>query len=684
MIINQKKQIIHFINRIDNTNVGDWNCCPLNYFYEFFKCYNLMRHDIDFIGWEQISKEDVVIIGAGGMLNVTQSFNVNINKLLDKCDTVIAWSVGFNTHNEQWFQGDDFERINYERFKLISIRDYNHPSNLEWLPCPIALTPEVKKKNAILRKIGVIEHKNLSLPELPYEKISNAYNIDEITDFISTSETIVTNSYHMVYLAHLMNKKAVVINKFSTKFDYYKYKPEFIEKANNELNADDIEEAAERALMYGSILKEAINLNQMFFLRVKEIIKKKILNEDNSYQHIYQLTRPNFYHEQNSGERVKIIDSSLDILHNRLTDFHSHIYSVVEEHWQSINQRIDEMDRLYQELLETRTNTSTEQSFFKSEVLDFSKIKTQTAFERQNQVHLKDLIPLDRIVDFEADEDFTSLIERICVARKNHKPVILFMGAHVIKCGLSLYIIDLIKRGWITHIAGNGAVSIHDFELAYLGATSEDVPRAIEDGSFGMWEETGAWMNEAISVGKEKGYGYAIASYMSQKIEKFTYIDYSVLYAAYKQGIPATFHVTLGADIIHQHPSADFGAIGFACGQDFYKFCESVSDLEGGVLLNFGSAVTGAEVFLKALSIVRNLGYSKKNITTANFDLKPLGDYRANIGYNDPNYYYRPRKNIINRPTQNGGNGWHFELDHKISIPALYFKLCNKVENCGT
>jgi len=307
--------------------------------------------------------------------------------------------------------------------------------------------------------------------------------------------------------------------------------------------------------------------------------------------------------------------------------------------------------------------------------MDFSKTKTRSAFGRQNQVYIKDLMSLNTNVDYEQAGGFNDLVNCVRNARKSDKPVIMFIGAHVIKCGLSFFVIDLVKRGWITHVAGNGAVSIHDFELAYLGATSEDVPAAIEDGSFGMWEETGAWMNEAIKRGKEQGYGYAVARYMEQNAEIFPHINVSILFAAYKQGIPATIHATIGTDIIHQHPSADFGAIGEASGIDFRKFCESVSGLDGGVFLNFGSAVTGPEVFLKALSISRNLGYAMQNITTANFDLKPLGDYRSNIGYNNPDYYYRPRKNIVNRPVQNNGRGWHFELDHKVSIPMLHIAI---------
>ena len=307
--------------------------------------------------------------------------------------------------------------------------------------------------------------------------------------------------------------------------------------------------------------------------------------------------------------------------------------------------------------------------------MDLTQIKTRSTFQRQNQLYIKDIAPVSTRNDYKPSAEFITLVACIRNARNDGNPVIGFLGAHVIKCGLSLFIVDLINNGWITHIAGNGAVSIHDFELAYLGATSEDVPSAIEDGSFGMWEETGAWMNEAIKRGKDEGYGYAIARYMEQNNGRFPHIDFSILYAAYKKGMPVTIHTTIGADIIHQHPSADFGAIGAASGKDFYKLCESVSNLEGGVFMNFGSAVTGPEVFLKALSISRNLGYTARDITTANFDIRPLGDYRIDIGYDNPDYYYRPRKNIVNRPTQSGGRGWHFELDHRISIPAIYAEL---------
>ena len=274
--------------------------------------------------------------------------------------------------------------------------------------------------------------------------------------------------------------------------------------------------------------------------------------------------------------------------------------------------------------------------------IDFSQITTNSVKDRINLVTLDNMSDpfRDSAPDWECSE-FDKLVGRILVARKNDRPVILSMGAHVIKCGMSRYLIALMKEGFITHISSNGAGSIHDFELCYLGGTSEDVPTAIEDGSFGMWEETGRWMNEAIQHGSESGVGYgmALARYIDAFPERFPFKDDCVFYQAYKSGIPATYHIALGTDIIHQHPTVDFAAIGQTSGQDFITLCRSVSRLDGGVFLNFGSGIIGPEVFLKALSIARNLGYPTFNITTANFDLRNVGNYRAKIDSDNPDYY---------------------------------------------
>lgn len=313
---------------------------------------------------------------------------------------------------------------------------------------------------------------------------------------------------------------------------------------------------------------------------------------------------------------------------------------------------------------------------FTPKEMDFSGIKTYSAAGRHNLVTAENL----RVPDIEKDDLFHSeemdiLIKQLRAAKEKGLGVTCFYGAHVIKCGLSKYLISLMEQGYITHLASNGAGSIHDFELAYLGGTSEHVPTAIEDGSFGMWEETGAWMNEAIKQGAAKGLGYgqSLADYVERNPEKFPYKDSCVFYRAYQLGVPITYHVTMGTDIIHQHPSVDFEALGKTSGKDFRYFCHSLTTLDpAGVHLNIGSAVTGAEVFLKALSIARNQGYMLKNITTANFDIIPLGDYKTDVSKETYEYYYRPRKNIINRPVSLGGIGLYICGNHEATIPSLW------------
>ncbi|MGI5857532.1 MAG: hypothetical protein ACOX64_13910 [Candidatus Merdivicinus sp.] len=313
-------------------------------------------------------------------------------------------------------------------------------------------------------------------------------------------------------------------------------------------------------------------------------------------------------------------------------------------------------------------------TLYRPEPFDFSDTKTFDVWERINLVRIDNIRKLsDPIPSFECKE-LEAVAGNILEARKNGRPVIVFYGAHVIKCGLSRYLIDLIRRGLITHIASNGAGSIHDFELAYLGGTSEHVPTAIEDGSFGMWEQTGGWMNDAVKGGWQRGYGYgeSLAHYIDEHPEKFPYKEDCVFYNAYANGVPATYHVTMGTDIIHEHPAADFSCIGGASGKDFKIFVNSLKDLEDGVFLNIGSAVTGPEVFLKALSIVRNHGYKTQHITTANFDIIPLGDYKSDVSKENFHYYYRPRKNIINRPVSMGGSGYYIYGNHMDTVPTLY------------
>jgi len=319
---------------------------------------------------------------------------------------------------------------------------------------------------------------------------------------------------------------------------------------------------------------------------------------------------------------------------------------------------------------------------FTPDSIDFSKTKTFSAKGRRNLVTINSLREPDMRKDkLYSSGEFDILLQKLKEARAEKKAVTCFFGAHVIKCGLSKYLIWLMKNGYITHLASNGAGSIHDFELAYLGGTSEHVPTAIEDGSFGMWEETGAWMNEAVTEGAKKdlGYGQSLALFVDSHPELFPYKDDCVFYNAYKLGVPATYHISIGTDIIHQHPKADFKAIGQTSGRDFGYFCSSITKLDpSGVHLNIGSAVIGAEVFLKALSIARNQGYMLKNITTANFDIIPLGDYKTDVGKDKYEYYYRPRKNVINRPVSMGGTGLYICGNHEETVPSLFAGLAEE------
>ena len=293
-------------------------------------------------------------------------------------------------------------------------------------------------------------------------------------------------------------------------------------------------------------------------------------------------------------------------------------------------------------------------------MLDFTKIKTIPIKQRRNKIKLSDLVKPENSKISMKSKDFDELINRVADAHKNKKQIILMMGAHVIKTGMSLLVIDLMKKGVIKHVAMNGAGPIHDFELALIGGTSEYVEKTVEDGTFGMIEETGSMLNEAIKEGAKNnfGLGYAIGKKINDLNLKNK--EYSILYNAYKLGIPVTVHVAIGTDIIHQHPSCDGASIGKTSYHDFRIFAESVSKLEEGVILNVGCAVVLPEIFLKALTIARNLGYNVKKITAANLDM-------AN--------HYRPRENVVQRPTSLGGKGFIIIEKHEKTIPTLHRKI---------
>lgn len=255
-----------------------------------------------------------------------------------------------------------------------------------------------------------------------------------------------------------------------------------------------------------------------------------------------------------------------------------------------------------------------------------------------------------------AAEDMKEAVERILRAHSSGKTIILAMGAHPIKVGLNPVILELMERGLITGLALNGAGIIHDSEIAMVGHTSEDVAAEIGEGRFGMAEETGRHINRAIVEGasKDMGLGRSVGEMLVR--EGFPYNRLSLLARAFELEIPVTVHVAIGTDIIHFHPQADGGSIGKASHKDFRIFSGLVSGLEGGVFINLGSAVIMPEVFLKALSLVRNLGFEVKDVTTINMDFIKQ---------------YRPITNVVNRPTLEGGKGFNLVGHHEIMFPLM-------------
>jgi hypothetical protein len=256
----------------------------------------------------------------------------------------------------------------------------------------------------------------------------------------------------------------------------------------------------------------------------------------------------------------------------------------------------------------------------------------------------------------QADE-LRSLVRDILRARAKKKPVIVMMGAHVVKVGLSPILVDLLHQGIITHVAMNSAASIHDVESAMWGHTSEDVAANLLDGTFGMSGETGAFINVALTrgMGTDAGYGETLGRTIVE--HKGRNRNMSILATCYTLGVPVTVHAAIGTDIIHQQPTMDGAATGELSFRDFKVLINSVKDLRGGgVVLNIGSAVIMPEVFLKALTVARNLGFAAKGFSTANFDMIRQ---------------YRPQMNVVDRPTQNDGRGYNFTGHHEIMIPLL-------------
>ncbi len=262
---------------------------------------------------------------------------------------------------------------------------------------------------------------------------------------------------------------------------------------------------------------------------------------------------------------------------------------------------------------------------------------------------------LESLPDILAAKDFRSVVAAVLKAHKAGKTVALGIGAHTIKVGLGPLIIDLMERGVVNAVAMNGACVVHDFETAFVGRTSEDVDSEIGSGAFGMAEETGSHINRAVRKGAKKGLGRAVGGMIAAS--RYPHRDKSILAAGARLDAPVTVHVALGTDILHIHPSMDGAATGEATMADFRLFSSVVASLEGGVYINIGSAVILPEVFLKALTLARNLGHRVEGFTTVNMDFIQ---------------HYRPLTNVVRRPTQAGGAGYRLTGHHEIMVPLLY------------
>ena len=308
-------------------------------------------------------------------------------------------------------------------------------------------------------------------------------------------------------------------------------------------------------------------------------------------------------------------------------------------------------------------------------LFDRSRLIVKPLAERHHDLSLDRWLALEDPTPPFEHADLAEVAWRLRAARENGAARILMMGAHVLRAGVNRHIIDLVERGLIDHIAMNGAGAIHDYELARIGATTESVARYIRSGEFGLWRETGElneWIGEAaaLELGLGENVGRRIAG------SEYPHRELSVCAAAYRAGVPVTAHVGIGYDILHEHPNCSGAALGAASYTDFLIFARTVERLEGGVLLLFGSAIMGPEVYLKALAMARNVGRQEgreiRNFATAVFDMAPIqGDIHRELPKSDPGYYFRPHKTILVRTVAEGGRSFYFCGDHRATFPAL-------------
>jgi len=311
------------------------------------------------------------------------------------------------------------------------------------------------------------------------------------------------------------------------------------------------------------------------------------------------------------------------------------------------------------------------------ELFDRGRIALQDLSERGHDLLAKDCQPLSARFPVYSHPEFGALVSRLVAARQQGRNVVLMMGGHAIKLGLSRYLVDLLERGLVTHLATNGAGIIHDFELAAGGGTSENVSKWIQRGQFGLWQQTSR-LNDIIFQAANRGEGLGEAVGRVIEEEQLPFRHLSIAAAGWRMGVPVTSHVGVGSDIIHAHANCDGAALGAASYTDFLIFAQSIADLEGGVFLNVGSAVTGPEVYLKALSMARNVAAQRRehisDFTTAVFDLVelPAAFRKGPPSKSHPQYYYRPWKTILVRTVADGGRSYFFSGDLSSTIPTLW------------
>ncbi len=313
------------------------------------------------------------------------------------------------------------------------------------------------------------------------------------------------------------------------------------------------------------------------------------------------------------------------------------------------------------------------------EMFDRSQLKLKDLSKRVHDLDISVMMDTSISPTKFQSEKIDFIVEKIKMAKEKNATVLMMMGAHVIRAGCAPWLIELMEQGYITHFALNGAGSIHDFEFAMIGATTESVAKYIKEGQFGLWKQSG-YINDYVKKGVDEGLGYGEALGKAIEESDFPYKKHSLLAAGYRLGIPITIHVGIGLDFIHQHENCDGAAIGLGSYRDFLIYAKSIQNLENGVFLNFGSAVTGPEVYLKALSMARNVAHqhNKKitHFTTAVFDLLDIDEKTKKApGKSDPRYYFRPWKTILARTVADGGQGVYVQGTHDLTVPNLAYKL---------